>query len=83
MLLIFKFFSAGVILNERLLNYILCVHLVLADVKSRRVEAVLVKLDQLLNRLSHENSFCRSPGRCGKCALVEERFFMFSFRYLH
>lgn len=58
MLLIFKLFSACVILNKRLLNNILRVHLVLADAESRGVKIVLVELDQLLNWLSHENSSC-------------------------
>ena len=70
-LLTFKFFSAGVILNECLLNYVLGVHLVLAGVKSCRVETVLVTLDQLLYWLSHENSFC--------CCFGETSTFYISF----
>ena len=56
MLLIFKFFSTGVILNKRLLNSILRIHLILTDIKRCGEKIVLVELDQLLNWLSHENS---------------------------
>jgi len=55
-LLIFKFFSAGVILNKRLLNSILRIHLILTNIKRCGEKIVLVELDQLLNWLSHENS---------------------------
>lgn len=54
MLLIFKFFSTGVILNKRLLNSILRIHLILTDIKRCGEKIVLVELDQLLNWLSHE-----------------------------
>ena len=48
--------ATGVILNKRLLNSILRIHLILTDIKRCGEKIVLVELDQLLNWLSHENS---------------------------